>query len=164
MFTSKEQLYWIRRLHDYSNDSRKLWRCCDEILQRSSSPAISSTTLTAQVLDSFFLEKVARVRSATLSYAPTSFIGPCLNHFNAFQPYTLDEIRRIILESPRKSCQLDPLPYSLYLGSLDYILPLIHITSNNSLQNGALPDCKKLATITTNLKKPDLDPDSVTNL
>ena len=66
----------------------------------------------------------------------------------------------MILQSPRKSCQLDPLPCSLLLRSLDNLLPFLHITCNSSLRDVILPECEKLALITPILKKAGLDPDS----
>lgn len=57
LFTSEEQSYWTRRLHDYSNDSRKLWRCLNEILLHNSTLAISSTTLNCSGIEYFLSRK-----------------------------------------------------------------------------------------------------------
>ena len=41
------------------------------------------------------------------------------------EPFTQDEVRNIIMESPSKSCELDPLPTKLLKQVLEYVLPLI---------------------------------------
>ena len=119
-----------------------------------------SVSLTADALSTFFGEKIAKIRYATKLCSPAIYSGPCLSHFDSFRQCTVDEIRHVILQSPRKSCQLDPLPCSLLLRSLDNLLPFLHITCNSSLRDGILPECEKLALITPILKKAGLDPDS----
>ena len=53
--------------------------------------------------------------------------------------------------------------HTLFISSFDHILPILHLIWNNSLREGSLTDCEKLAFITTILKKPGLDPDAASN-
>ena len=65
-----------------------------------------------------------------------------------------------MLQSLRKSCQLDPLPHTLLMTSLVHVQPFIYMLCNKSLQSGILPDSEKSAAVTPILKKPGLDTDS----
>ena len=53
-----------------------------------------------------------------------------------FTPATEAEIKKIILESPSKSCALDPIPTSLLKYCLDELLPYITRIVNDSLLTG----------------------------
>ena len=68
-----------------------------------------------------------------------------------------------MLQSPAKSCSLDPLPHSLFIASLDNILPLLTLICNNSLRNGEPRASEKSAAITPIVKKSGLDPDCASN-
>ena len=146
-----------------AGDSRPLWRCLDDILMRDEVPRSSHTLLTAQALSTFFHDKIAKFRAATQSCLPATFTVPCWSHFNDFHHCTLEEIRHVILQSPRKSCTLDPIAHSLLITSLDHIMPLVTVICNKSLHDGVLPECEKQAIITPILKKPGLDPDCSSN-
>jgi len=62
-------------------------------------------------------------------------------------PATVDEVCNIILRSPSKSCELNPLPTTLLKQLLEYILPLSTGSSK----------CFKKANIKPLLKKPKLE-------
>ena len=57
--------------------------------------------------------------------------------------YTLDEVRRLLLRSPPKTCPLDPLPADVLLESVDVLLPFITAMCNASLREGVLPASQK---------------------
>jgi hypothetical protein len=158
LFIVKEHTYWTRKLETCSGNSKQLWRCLNTILLRDNVP-VNTTVITAQSLSSFFIDKVARVRQATHTCPPAVFTGPCLNQLNDFILCSVDDIRRVIIQSPGKSCDLDPLPYSLLMTSLSDILPFLCLVCNSSLSSGVLPECEKVAIITPILKKPGLDTD-----
>ena len=136
---------WARQLHDYAGDSRRLWRTFNSILMRDDITSSGSVSLTNQQLSKFFYDKVAKLRAATQSSRPAAFTGPCATHFDEFQPCTINDIRRVIMQSPNKSCTLDPLPHFLLAMVLDNILPFLKLTCNTSLRDEMLPDCEKLA-------------------
>jgi hypothetical protein len=70
------------------------------------------------------------------------------------------ELLHIIRESPHKSCQLEPLPYTLLTTSFDCMLPASLAICNKSIRDGQLPECEKLAVIAPMLKKSGRDPDA----
>jgi hypothetical protein len=44
---------------------------------------------------------------------------------SSFSPVSSDELRKIILAAPTKSCELDPLPTKRLKPCLDHVLPSI---------------------------------------
>ena len=58
----------------------------------------------------------------------------------SFEPATADEVKKIIMSSPNKSCDLDPLPIVLLKSCLDTLLKPITDIINASLRSGLFPD------------------------
>ena len=98
LFTLKEQQNWTRQFHDCAGDSRQLWRTLNSILMRDDITSPGSVSLTAQQLSTFFYDKVAKASAATQSSHPAAFTGPCVTHFDEYQPCTINEIRRVIMQ------------------------------------------------------------------
>jgi len=48
-------------------------------------------------------------------------------------------VRRIIMQSPAKSCTLDPVPTFLVREFVDLLLPFLTTLVNTSLMQGQLP-------------------------
>ncbi|PIK45370.1 putative RNA-directed DNA polymerase from mobile element jockey-like [Apostichopus japonicus] len=80
-----------------------------------------------------------------------------------WEPATEDELKRIIMASPSKSCGLDPLPTNLLKECVTPLLPVISTIVNNSLITGDVPSAFKLAHVTPLIKKPSLDPTVLSN-
>ena len=89
-----------------------------------------------------------------------SFHGRPLTHF---RPVTEDFVRRTILGSPLKTCELDAFLTPLLLECLDSLLPCITAVFNNSLVSGVFPSVYKSALVKPLLKKMSLDPDDLKN-
>jgi hypothetical protein len=64
---------------------------------------------------------------------------------------------------PKKSCQLDPIPASLFFECLDNLVPIITSIMNTSLSSGKVPQCFKHALVQPLLKKSNLDPEEMKN-
>ena len=111
-----------------------------------------------------FKRKVSDVRSETAAQPPpppTSTAAP--STLTSFRPCTQSEVRRIIMQSPVKSCTLDPVPTFLMREFIDLLLPCVTMMVNGSLIAGRLPDSHKHAIITPRLKKSGLDPTDIAN-
>ena len=63
----------------------------------------------------------------------------------------------MILATPNKSCELDPIPTNLLKHILPCVLQLITNIVNLSLDNGMFPDTLKMALVKPLLKKANLD-------
>ena len=81
----------------------------------------------------------------------------------AFYLISSDDMRKIIRESPTKSCSLDPLPTFLLKECLNEVTPVITTIVNSSLSTGIVPKDLKKAIITPLLKKPTADCDVLSN-
>ena len=74
-----------------------------------------------------------------------------------FEPTCVMEIKELIMKSPSKSCELDPVPTSLIKQNIDVFAKYITIIVNRSLSSGCFPDSQKVAHVKPLLKKPNLD-------
>jgi hypothetical protein len=128
-------------------------------LSRDSPSSPSQSTLRAQALADFFVEKVSNVRAAIQQCAPQTFLGPCPAHLSDFLLCTPAQVHQTILQSARKSCHLDPVPHTRVIALLHLVLPFLHLLCNKLLQSGVLPDEEKLAAVTPILKKTALNHD-----
>ena len=79
--------------------------------------------------------------------------------FDSFQQVTVENITKMIMSSPSKSCKLDPLPTWLLKVPevLKTLAPIITQVVNISLSTGIVPSALKSAYIQPTLKKQGLD-------
>ena len=71
----------------------------------------------------------------------------------AFHPLSEDEVLKLVRQSAKKSCSLDPALTSLVVSCLDVLLPVITRIINCSRTSGEFPDCWKEALVSPLLKK-----------
>ena len=107
---------------------------------------------TADSFAEFFDKKVRDVRSATAGLPPPPISRTASSSLASFRPCTQTEVRRIIImQSPVKSCMLDPVPTFLVRESVDLLLPFLTTLVNTSLMQGRLPASQKHAIVTRRL-------------
>ena len=116
------------------------------------------------IFNDFFASKVTTIRSnfstdLSHSFDDYPFVGNSLVHFS---PLSTDDIKNIVLLSPFKSCSLDPMPTSLLVKNIDFLIDLI-LCINKSLCSGIMPACLKHAIISPLLKKSNLDQNELKN-
>ena len=115
----------------------------------------------ANELGQYFAMKVETIRSQLNSdnahpiRTPSSPIT--LYQLLNFDPLTEADVQKLILDTGKKSCPLDPMPAPLMLECLDTLLPVITSLINLSLESGQFPDVWKEAIGNPLLKKVDLD-------
>ena len=111
---------------------------------------------------SFFIDKVRRIldniaselqQSSPRVFAARPLTGPELS---AFQPVTIDEVRKLLASIPRKTSPLDVLPVSLLKDCAEVFAPAITTLANLSLQTGKFPARFKSAQVLPLLKKAGL--------
>ena len=98
--------------------------------------------------------------SETSSFVSSHGDAACLR---VFDPVNADQIKSIIIASPTKSCELDPLPTSLLKLVVDILAVPIATIVNLSLSSGVVPSSLKLGLVSPLLKKASLDPDVLAN-
>jgi len=80
------------------------------------------------------------------------------HHSTSFSEVLADDIRRVLLRSPAKTCALDPLQTYVLLEVVE-VLPFIYVMCNTSLREDSFPRTQKTAIIMPALKKQIADPD-----
>ena len=103
------------------------------------------------------------VRAATDDRQLPTFSSTTGASLSELSPCTEDEVRKLISQSPTKSCGLDPIPTFLLKELVDVLLPYLTGMVNASLREGRLPSSQKHAVVTPLLKKFGLDPDELKN-
>ena len=114
----------------------------------------------------FFVDKIEkkRLKFRTDNRKPEFIPPPEIKcHLTCFEPATLEEVRKLILTSPTKTCALDQIPTSLLKSCVDVLLTPITNTVTLSPKSGVFPDTLKLSHITPLLKKPSLSKDDMKN-
>ena len=164
-FLKKKNDYWTTRLARENRAPRKLWQSINKILRReknadgSECPPVN----TADAFLKFFDEKVQAVRSSTSGFPAPVIDATASSSMPQFRPCTEEDVRRVLMSSPTKSCSLDPIPTFLLKQSVDVLLPFVTAMCNASLQEGNLPSTQRHAIVTPLLKKSNLDADELKN-
>jgi len=85
------------------------------------------------------------------------------NMLEIFQLTSEVEVKEIIIKSPNKWCDLDPLPTWLLEKCADQLLPLITAIANRSVDESVMPLCLKRTIIAPLLKRSGLGKEEIKN-
>ena len=114
----------------------------------------------AELFSHFFESKIDKINaqfSDTPNHEHSNDTNSQLNcNFAAFPPITQEELRKYIMQSPTKSCQLDPIPTFLLKECIDTALPILTETVNRCLTSGHMPPRFKRALLSPIPKKPKI--------
>ena len=131
-------------------------------------PSHESIEELAEEFATFFTDKVIKIKTDLESlrqkhsnYEHEDTI--CEHLLEDLAPTTQDEVRKIILKSKSKSCDLDAIPTWLLKECIDTLLPAITNMVNMSLSTAAMPTSYKEALLLPLLKKALLDCDILNN-
>ena len=163
--TSK-QAHFMSILDSHSNDQAKLFREMDRVMHRNpktSLPDHMDSKILADEFCDFFQDKVRNIRSNFDDVSEKAFEfdsnSACsFPPLETFKGLTQDDVKRIIMKTASKSCELDPLPTTLLKSCLDDICPIITSIVNKSLSSSQMPPVFKQAIVRPLLKKPTLEP------
>jgi hypothetical protein len=162
--------HYTTRIDECGSDQKALFRVVAELLHTNDNRPlpdhIDATQLPNAFID-FFQSKITRIRNElddlsvsdptdNYSVLPIPDATPHCT-FSTFTPMSEDDIRKIVRQSPTKSCQLDPVPTWLLKQLMESIIPTITKMVNLSLQESYVPSSMKKAHVTPLLKKPSLD-------
>ncbi|XP_046642630.1 uncharacterized protein LOC124327678 [Daphnia pulicaria] len=170
--------YLCSTIADCSGDQKKLYKIVDSWLGRSkerSLPTHQSSAKLANAFSSFYSDKVDAIKDELIGSRaridPTSVIGSV--HFldtrtdsdllTEFSIVSIEEVHRVIVASPTKSCGLDPIPTGILKKVAPLLVPAITSIVNLSFQTGVFPQIFKHGLITPLLKKPALDKEVFSN-
>src|SRR6218665_3067150 len=141
----------------YAKDPKRLWATFDALLGRRRADRQPDVSLfSAEDFLSSFNDKINGIRLETAGADPPVY--PATDcRLSAMVPVTGTELRRIILSSAAKSCELDPLPTFLLQKLVDVLLPFLTCLCNQSIQDGILPQSQKRLILIPVLKREGLN-------
>ena len=165
--------YYTSHIQENSSNQRKLFQSTKALLcdaKDISFPSGDPDRL-ANDFGNFFVQKIERINSSLADLSAQSQLPPhadepphvdehsvCAHgRFTSFKSLTQDQVRMLIDKAPKKSCQLDPIPTSIVVQSLDILLPVITKLVNLSFETGQFAGTWKEALVLPSLKKPNLD-------
>ena len=102
------------KIQDNHHDPQNLWRVLGDVLHRFPAkmlPLINPPRLLADRFVEFFTEKIEKIRSIFPTSLKSQHIAPDSPPpvFSTFSTVTKDQVTKIIMKSPSKSCSLGPL-------------------------------------------------------
>ena len=156
-YREKEGEYWERLISSSAGDSRRLWSTFKDLLGRPRSSTMQTAPFTAEAFADYCDSKISSIRQDT-AHSPEPVFASTSCRFAALTEVSDLDLRRLILSSPPKSSELDPLPPFLIQESIDILLPFLTLLCNTSLREGVLPSSQKRSIITPIIKQPGLDP------
>ena len=150
------------------SSTRDLFRTVNTLSNPNSErslPSHDSEEELAERFADYFEQKINTIRSDIDSCEPPTLsvtaAENCSSSFTQFEVLSEEDVRKIILDSPTKSCPLDAFPTSLLKNCLDSLLPVITSMVNLSLSTGTIPLSLKMAQVCPILKKPQLDKETL---
>ena len=151
--------YYTNMVSNNSESPRQLWNCINQILHMWPVPSLPNHVSIKSLCDSFsshYQYKISLICSAFQHHTlnTVNVDSPPVNSLLvSFEPATADEVKTIIMSSPNKLCDLDPVPTVLLKSCLDTLLKPITDIINASLCSGLFPDDFKHANVNPLLKK-----------
>ena len=154
-----------------SSNMKALYRLINKLLHRKGDPIVptsSSDEDLAESFSSYFFDKILRIRNDLEPYVRQSAdnhdsTSSGESHLTDFSPVSIEEVRKLIMDSPSKSCDLDPLPTWLLKAHVDAFAPFYTKLINKMFQVGCFPENLKHAVIKPLLKKSGLDKEALSN-
>ena len=120
---------WARKnytsfIEENSHDQRKLFRSAKTLFDQEtdlSFQGYSDSTVLANDIGNFFVQKIERIRTKLDEAATSSTLTAvqpsiCSTPFDSFTELTEDDVMRLIANSNKKTCSLDPMPTLLWLS------------------------------------------------
>jgi len=103
-------------------------RTADDITPTSNDPA--------DAFQGYFDDKVKTVRAAADGRPPPAVTPATAESLSTLSPCSAAQVRKLIVQSPTKSCPLDPIPTFLLKELVDIILPCTTAMIYPSLREG----------------------------
>jgi Reverse transcriptase (RNA-dependent DNA polymerase) len=147
---------------------RQLWKTVNKLLHRTLPLVLpSSLSSLSQSFATFFSDKIHKVHTSLLRnhahsshHIPSPVTPP---NFSSFTPVTMDEISKLVSDSPETNCDLNPIPTSLLKQCSSVLLPTVTNIINLSLSTSIFPDQFKSCSAHPHLKKPSLYKENLAN-
>ena len=153
-------------LEENRSNFKQVYKICNNLLCHSKDLPLTPRRLDKELADDFyqfFIDKNSRIH--TNLQANVSAYTPQPDRTDStplmFVQHALgssEELRKMIMQSPGKSCDSDPIPISLIKETLSTYVDLITAIINKSMANRIFPQALKDALVKLSLKKVNLEP------
>ena len=159
MMTKAKSKYLGDVIAENSDNPRRLWNLMNNILYIIPSPALPEFTSVKSLCDHFsryFVDKIETIRSEfpdKVQNIPQVQKPEIRSKINVFERASEDEIKKLILSSSSKSCDLDPIPTSVLKNCLDILITPITGIINISMETSTFPQNFNEAHVRPLLKK-----------
>ena len=159
--------YYADSINETSDNPRILWKTINNILHRTHSPSIPAFSHIKSLFELFsklFMDRIEKIRmnfTNNVHNMPDIKSPTVKSRMTCFELATADEVRELIINSPSKTCDLDPIPTELLKSCLDVLLVPITQMVNLSLISGVFPDIFKTSHVMPLLKKPSVSKDDM---
>ena len=159
--SSKKQIL-SAKVQECGIDTKKLYQLVNHLICRSATnpmPECPSTSLLCEQFSDFFMDKIVSIRNNLQQYPVFEPSGNrSTNHeLTAFDPFSRDEVTKLVSMMKTKTCELDPLPASLLSQCHDVLIPAYTLIINKSFSECSFSNTWKTAVVQPLLKKPGLD-------
>ncbi|XP_073401081.1 LOW QUALITY PROTEIN: uncharacterized protein [Dendrobates tinctorius] len=158
-----KQTYFLSLISSLSHNPKQLFNTFNSLLRPPAPPP--SPLISAEDFASFFKQKIDNIRDSFGQQPPEPFpptSQPSTFKTN-FSTITEDRLSTLLSRSHLTTCALDPIPSHFIPNLTTVFIPTLTHLFNLSLTTGVIPSSFKHASITPILKKPSLDPSSVSS-
>ena len=125
-----------------NKDTKKLYSLINNLTNsKTDNPmpdAESDKALTNMFAD-YFVEKISKIRDELHSYPEYSPEYRDIDQLVQFHPVSAEYISKEIRQMASKSCELDPIPTTLFKRLLPWIIHIITDIINESITKGIFP-------------------------
>ena len=169
LMTEAKSQYFSNLIDENSENPRRLWDTINNILHRTPASALPESNNVKSLCDHFakyFCDKIRTIRanfSNQVNDVPSVQKPKIRTKLFNLEPASEDEVRKIIMKSASKSCDLDPIPTNILKALLDILIKPITTIINLSLESGTFPISFKEAHVTPLLKKSNLPVNNLKN-
>ena len=148
-------------------DEHSLFRVIDKLCHGNQVPKLPQHKDLADKFADFFDDKIRtlgdRIDATQLPPLSVELAEVCQSTFTDFDISTPVDVLKLIKQTSKTSCELDPLPSSVFTGCIDELVPTLTKIINQSLSSGYFPAHFKEASVRPLLKKPHLDAEVFSN-
>ena len=123
----------------FKQDTKKLYTLVNRIVghtSENSMPKHDSDDQLAEEIANYFMDKIKKIRDDLKQHPKYIPSVREVDSFFNFRPMTEDEVSTIICKMASKSCELDPIPTTLLIEILPFIIRPITQIVNTSLTGG----------------------------
>ncbi|KAJ8035470.1 hypothetical protein HOLleu_22713 [Holothuria leucospilota] len=140
--------YYSTEITNSSGDQKKLFRIVNNLLHKPKDPvlpsAVSDRSLACR-FSQYFVEKIEQIRKTFTPSPDSQLYGETSSPSTlcTFQAASEEEIKKIVMKSASKSCELDSVPTTLIKQCIDTFVPYITDIVNASFSSGHFPTKSK---------------------